>query len=79
MVLLRLEDERVASEIATLQQLLEKHLDRLADTFVVVTENRVRFARLRRDFACIPTTLFTHHRIRKSHHAFQCRPVTQDG
>lgn len=45
-ILLRLEDERVASKIATLQRLLEKHQDQLADTFVVVTESRVRFARL---------------------------------
>ena len=45
-ILLRLEDERVASKIATLQRLLEKHQDQLAVTFVVVTESRVRFARL---------------------------------
>ncbi len=45
-ILLRLEDERVASKIATLQRLLEKHQDQLADTFVVVTESWVRFARL---------------------------------
>ena len=45
-ILLRLEDERVASKIAPLQRLLEKHQDQLADTFAVVTESRVRFARL---------------------------------
>jgi predicted nuclease of predicted toxin-antitoxin system len=44
-VLLRLKDERVTSKIATLQRLLENHLDHLADAFMVVTENRVRFAR----------------------------------
>ena len=45
-VLLRLDDERVANKTAVIQRLLENHLDRLADTFVVVTESRVRFARL---------------------------------
>ena len=44
-VLLRLDDERVANKIAVIQRLLENHADRLPDTFVVVTENRVRFAR----------------------------------
>ena len=45
-VLLRLDDERVANKTAVIQRLLENHSDRLADTFVVVTESRVRFARL---------------------------------
>lgn len=45
-VLLRLDDERVASKTAVIQRLLENYSDRLADTFVVVTESRVRFARL---------------------------------
>lgn len=45
-VLLRLENERAANKIAVIQQLLEKHQDRLMDTFVVATENRIRFARL---------------------------------
>jgi predicted nuclease of predicted toxin-antitoxin system len=44
-VLLRLDDERAASKINTLQQLLERYSDRLAGNFVVVTESRVRFAR----------------------------------
>ncbi len=44
-VLLRLEDERAASKIDTLQRLLERYADRLVGSFVVVTETRVRFAR----------------------------------
>jgi predicted nuclease of predicted toxin-antitoxin system len=44
-VLLRLDDERAASKINTLQWLLERYADRLAENFVVVTESRVRFAR----------------------------------
>lgn len=44
-ILLRLEDERTANKIATLQRLLEAHAERLAGQFVVVTETRVRFAR----------------------------------
>jgi predicted nuclease of predicted toxin-antitoxin system len=44
-VLLRLDDERAASKINTLQRLLERYADRLAENFVVVTESRVRFAR----------------------------------
>jgi len=44
-VLLRLDDERAASKINTIQRLLERYADRLADNFVVVTESRVRFAR----------------------------------
>ena len=45
-VLLRLDDERAASKIEMLQQLLGRYADRLAGNFVVVTEKRVRFARL---------------------------------
>jgi predicted nuclease of predicted toxin-antitoxin system len=45
-VLLRLDDERVANKTAVIQRLLENYSDRLADTFVVVTESWVRFARL---------------------------------
>lgn len=43
-VFLRLGDERAASKIETLRQLLEGYANRLADHFVVVTETRVRFA-----------------------------------
>jgi len=45
-VLLRLEDERAVVKIETLKRLLESYADRLADQFVVVTESRVRFARV---------------------------------
>ncbi len=45
-ILLRLEDERAASKIATIRRLVDKYAERLADSFVVVTENRVRFARM---------------------------------
>lgn len=45
LVLLRLEDERAANKIAVLSRLLENYGDRLRDQFVVVTENRIRFAR----------------------------------
>jgi predicted nuclease of predicted toxin-antitoxin system len=44
-ILLRLDDERVASKIDTLQRLLRDYADRVADHFVVVTETTVRFAR----------------------------------
>src|SRR5437763_11796699 len=45
-VFLRLEDERAANKIETLRRLLEGYADRLPDHFVVVTETRVRFARM---------------------------------
>jgi len=44
-VFLRLDDERSSSKIETLRRLLEEYSDRLADRFVVVTEEQVRFAR----------------------------------
>ncbi len=44
-VLLRLRDKRPASLIEALRALLDAHSERLPDTFVVVTETRVRFAR----------------------------------
>jgi len=44
-VFLRLDDERAASKIEVLRQLLVRYADRLPDHFVVVTETRVRFAR----------------------------------
>ena len=44
-ILLRLEDERAANKIETLQRLLDRYADQLADQFVVVTERTVRFAR----------------------------------
>jgi predicted nuclease of predicted toxin-antitoxin system len=45
-VFLRLGDERAVSKIEVLRQLLEGYENRLADHFVVVTETRVRFARV---------------------------------
>ena len=44
-VLLRLEDQRTASKIDTIRRLLDEYSDRLAGTFVVVAETRVRFSR----------------------------------
>jgi predicted nuclease of predicted toxin-antitoxin system len=44
LILLRLEDERSAGKIAALTRLLDSHSARLANTFVVVTEQGVRFA-----------------------------------
>ncbi len=44
-ILLRLEDERTANKIAVLRRLLRGYAKRLAGQFVVVTENKVRFAR----------------------------------
>ncbi len=44
-VLLRLDDERAASKIDTLERVLNDYADRLAERFVVVTPTQVRFAR----------------------------------
>ena len=44
-VLLRLDDERAAVNIKTIQQMLKSYADRLPDQFVVVTEDSIRFAR----------------------------------
>ena len=44
-ILLRLEDERSASKIGVLSDLLRNYQYRLKDSFVVVTETQVRFAR----------------------------------
>ncbi len=48
-ILLRLEDERSSFKIQVLSQLFQSYADRLEDSFVVVTEKQVRFARLHRD------------------------------
>ncbi len=45
-VFLRLEDERAGNKIETLRRLLGAYADWLTDNFVVVTESRVRFARV---------------------------------
>jgi predicted nuclease of predicted toxin-antitoxin system len=44
-IFLRLADERAANKIDVLRRLLEGYAERLPDRFVVVTEDRVRFAR----------------------------------
>jgi predicted nuclease of predicted toxin-antitoxin system len=41
-ILLRLEDERVANKIKVLKHLLEQYADQLANNFVVATETTVR-------------------------------------
>ena len=46
-VLLRLTDERAVVKIQTLERLIEAYGNRLADSFVVATETRVRFGRLK--------------------------------
>src|SRR5215213_9422545 len=45
-IFMRLEDERAANKITVLQRLLEGYADRVEDQFIVVTETRVRFARV---------------------------------
>jgi predicted nuclease of predicted toxin-antitoxin system len=44
-VLLRLKDERVVVKIETLVKLIGQYAAQLSDSFVVVTESRIRFAR----------------------------------
>ncbi len=44
-ILLRLYDERSVSKIQIISRLIKNYIDRLPDSFVVVTENQVRFAR----------------------------------
>jgi predicted nuclease of predicted toxin-antitoxin system len=44
-VFLRLKDETASNKIGTLRQLLERYADRLSNSFAVVTETRVRFAK----------------------------------
>ena len=44
-ILLRLQDERSTSKIRVLSNLLNMYSDRIPNSFLVVTEQRVRFAR----------------------------------
>ena len=44
-ILLRLEDERPSSKIGVLSRLLESYGDRVQGSFVVVSEQRVKFAK----------------------------------
>lgn len=48
-ILLRLADERQAIKIDVLERLLSVYADRIAGQFVVVTETRIRFARINPD------------------------------
>jgi len=43
-ILLRLKDERSTSKIQVLSRLFETYLDKLQNSFLVVTEKQVRFA-----------------------------------
>jgi len=43
-IFMRLENERAANKIETLRRLLESYAERLPEQYVVVTDNRVRFA-----------------------------------
>ena len=43
-IFLRLDNERAANKVSVLERLLAQFADQLADRFVVVTDNRVRFA-----------------------------------
>jgi len=45
-ILLRLGNERASGKVDTIQRLLDRYPDRLTGAFVVVTEARVRFARI---------------------------------
>jgi predicted nuclease of predicted toxin-antitoxin system len=44
-ILLRLEDERTQTKIQVLENLLQYYSERLSESFVVVTDKHVRFAR----------------------------------
>jgi len=43
-ILLRLEDDRVANKVKALRRILDNYADRVVDRFVVVTDRTVRFA-----------------------------------
>ena len=45
-ILMRLRDEGWSNKIAVLKKLIEVHASKSPDRFIVVTETRVRFARL---------------------------------
>ena len=68
-ILLRLENERVAVKIDVLRQLLSSYADRLADQYVVVTENARAFCRqmTKRDSLWVATN-------RHLRAACHCRP-----
>jgi predicted nuclease of predicted toxin-antitoxin system len=43
-IFLRLNDERAANKVLVLERLLAQYMDQLTDRFIVVTDERVRFA-----------------------------------
>jgi predicted nuclease of predicted toxin-antitoxin system len=45
-IFLRLENERASIKIDTINRLLKSYKDRIVDNFTVVTETKVRFARI---------------------------------
>lgn len=45
-IVMRLADERPATKVDVLQRFLAAYADRIADQFVVVTETKIRFARM---------------------------------
>jgi predicted nuclease of predicted toxin-antitoxin system len=45
-IFMRLEDERADNKIEVLRRLLDRYPNRIVDQFVVVTDARVRFARM---------------------------------
>jgi predicted nuclease of predicted toxin-antitoxin system len=47
-ILMRLADERPATKIDVLQRLLSAYADRIPEQFIVVTETKIRFARMDR-------------------------------
>lgn len=47
-IFLRLEDERAIIKIETIKRLLKNYNNQIADNFSVVTETKVRFARISR-------------------------------
>lgn len=44
-IFLRLDDERSANKIAVLSQLLNHHAQQISDSFVVISETQIRFAK----------------------------------
>ena len=46
-ILLRLDDEPSVIKIGVIRQLLENYVDKLENQFVVVSENAVRFAKMK--------------------------------
>ena len=45
-IFMRLADERASNKIEVLRRLLDSHASRILDQYIVVTEKRVRFAKV---------------------------------